>query len=279
MFNWIAGIIVLLIFVAFFWPQAPIPHPNDRFAKPATDQVSNLSNENVRDNTFTKPGDTNRAQAFRDAEVFDQNIRQLLQQAQDLFEQKKFTIPESHNALKIYYDVLTLSPNNSTAKQGIENILDELLLIGKNALNANQLATANHTLKKLQSIDNNSSQAFLLSSDIAIWHEDKKRSDKLSQANQAFAEGKYIAPATKNALYYYEQILADEPKNKQALNGIQKIIKLYANRTENALSNGQISEATTSLEILNEIDPKFPLIQSFRNRLAQAKAISSAINE
>ena len=270
MFNWIAGFIVILIIVAFFWPQGKLtsePNTTQAFIQQNNERPVTVN----RDNSFSKANDTQRAQSFRDAEIFDQNIKALLEQANDLFEQKNYTLPKSHNALKVYQDILTLSPNNASARKGIENILDQLLLIGKNALSSNKVAAADITLAKLNSIDKESAQAILLSSDIAIWHEKKKQSDILGQADQAFNSGNYIAPATKNALYFYEKMLSIEPKNQRALNGIEKIINVYANKTKDAISANQISDATTSLEILNEIDPSYPLIPSLRNKIQQAK--------
>ena len=272
MFNWIAGFIIILILVAFFWPQDRLPSEPPSTIPNAFTQESNNSPKAInRNNSFTKANDTQRAQSFRDAEIFDQNIRTLLEQANDLFEQKNYTLPKSHNALKVYQDILTLSPNNASARKGIEGILDQLLLIGKNALSSDKVAAADITLDKLNSIDKESAQAILLSSDIAIWHENKKQSDILGQADQAFKAGDYIAPATKNALYFYEKMLSIEPKNQRALNGIEKIINVYANKTKDAISANQISDATTSLDILNEIDPSYPLIPSLRNTIQQAK--------
>jgi len=218
MLNWIAGFVVVLIIAAFFWPQGKLPsEPNTTPERLAKQQ--NTSSQIInRSNSFSKVNDNERAQSFRDTEKFDQNIRALLKQAQILFDQKNYTQPKSHNALKVYQDVLKF-----------------------------------------------------LSSDIAIWHEDKKRSDILGQADQAFKSGNYIAPATKNALYFYEKMLTTEPKNQRALNGIQKIINVYANKTKNAIAANQISDATTSLEILNEIDPSYPLIPSLRSKIQQAK--------
>jgi len=262
MFNWIAGFVIVLIIAAFFWPQGKLPSEPNINSQALTQQSDTSSKTVTRGNSFSKVNDTERAQSFRDAEKFDQNIR---------FDQKNYTLPKSHNALKIYQDILTLSPNNASASKGIEDILDQLQLIGKNALNSNKLTAANNTLAKLNSIDKESSQARLLASDIEIWHETKKRSDILGQADLAFKSGNYISPATKNALYFYEKMLNTEPQNQRALNGIQKIINVYANKTKNAIAANQISEATTSLEILNEIDPSYPLIPSLRSKIQQAK--------
>lgn len=271
MFNWIACFVVTLIITAFFWPQDK--HPSDLSINSLTliKESNNRSTTIKRDNSFTKNDDIGRAQSFKDAELFDQNIRVLLEQAQGLFKIQNYTLPKSHNALKVYQDVLTLSPNNASARKGIEDILDQLLLIGKNALNANELTTANNTLTKLNSIDKESVQATFLSSDIAIWHENKKQSGILGQADQAFESENYISPATKNALYFYEKMLAIEPQNQRALNGIQKVINVYANKTKTAFAANQLKEATASLEILNEIDPSYPLIPSLRDKIQQAK--------
>ena len=279
-FNWIVGLISILIIAAFFWPQKKITVPekfievnaNPQSQSAKANSVSKSSTIKInRDSSFTKADDDSRVESFREAERFDQEIRALLNNAQALFDQKKYTLPEGRNAIAVYQEVLNLSPNNSAAKKGISNVSEQLLIIGKNALNRNKLTKANQTLQKLIKIDQESPETILLTSDISIWHETKKRLDLLSKADQAFESNDYIAPATKNALYFYEQVLTLEPNNLRAKNGIQNIINIYLSRVQDALAASRFSEASTNVEILNEIDPNYPLIPGLKNDIRDAQ--------
>ncbi len=275
MFNWIASLLVLFVLAAFFWPHNKSSIQEEIDSIKVNGKRQSLTSTNTdqlkRTNSFSKKNDNERVKSFRDADEFDRNIRSLINQAQKLFDQQNYTLPQSLNALKVYRDVLTLSPNNSAAKEGIENISTKLLSIGKTELKANKLTSANRILQKLISIDQASPQTILLTSDIAIWHENKKSSQLLDRADRAFEAKNYISPATKNALYFYEEMLKTEPTNKRAGIGIQKIIAVYVSRTKNALSQGIISEANTNIEILNEINPNHPEIFSLRQAITQAE--------
>ena len=192
-------------------------------------------------------------------------------------EKQFYTLPKERNAILVYQEILALSPNNSDATQGIDLISDKLLDIGKRALGNNKLATANRTLQKLIDIDGESSQTILLTSEISIWHETKKQRDLIKQATDAFAQQNYIAPATKNALYYYEQALQLNRSDKAAIAGIEKSKRVYLQRAEAALAQGDYSDASTNVEILIEIDPQYAPIFDLQNSISQAKQINDQI--
>ena len=269
MFNWVAGLIVLLIIAAFFWPDGSLS-PNETInpfdAEPSKTTLDKPKID--RTSSFSKESDSIRVQAFRDADILDQKIETLLNEAQTLVNKQFYTLPKERNAILVYQEILALSPNNSDATQGIDLISDKLLDIGKRALGNNKLATANRTLQKLIDIDGESSQTILLTSEISIWHETKKQLDLIKQATDAFALQNYIAPATKNALYYYEQALRLNKSDKTAIAGIEKIKRVYLQRAEAALAQGDYSDASTNVEILIEIDPQYAPIFDLQNSIS-----------
>ena len=266
MFNWVVGIIAVLIALAFFWPQAKNT-PQVEFDK--LDQTTNQSQtiENARSNTFSRMTDSARRQQFKELDKFDRKIAHLLEEAQTLVDNLSYTLPEERNAIIVYNEVLDLSPNNYSAQQGIENISEKLLATGYRALANNTLVKANETLQKLVKINQESEQTIKLTSAISAWHDKKKILDLVDAGNVAFEKQDYIAPATKNALYFYEKAIEQDPSNKQAKIGIREIIKVYQQRIRNAIDAQQYSQASTNLEILIEIDVNDPKISDFQSEI------------
>lgn len=278
MFNWIAGFIAVLIVMAFFWPQGNSP------SKEAVEQINQSASQSNdeplknRNSSFSRADDNSRAKKFKEIDALEQNISALLNEAQALVDELSYTLPEERNAMIVYREVLALSPYNSTATQGIDNISNKLLGIGQRALNNDKLSSANRALKKLINIDQESEQTIYLTSAISNWHNEKKIADFIAQVrgliqdgDNAFNQQNIISPATKNALYYYEQALLLDASNQLAKDGIDKVISLYRQRTEDAINQQQYSDAVTNLEILTQIDSTHPSIPAFKNTLLQAQ--------
>jgi len=283
MFNWVTvpwvtGSIAILIALAFFWPQnRNAPQNAFKQLNKENHQVNlNPAITTERTNTFSRADDTARLETFKEIEKFDKKIRTLLDEAQSLVDKKFYTLPEDRNAILVYQEVLELSPNNSTAQQGIENISARLLAIGQRALENNTLSTANLTLQKLINIDQESEQTIELTWAISNWHEKKKIINLVIAGNAAYEKYDYIAPATKNALYFYEKALEQDPSNQQAKAGIAKIVDIYRKRTRGAIDARLYNQASTNLEILIELDGNDPLIPGFQAVLKEILATQQA---
>lgn len=272
MFNWVSGpwlvcIVAALIAMAFFWPH------NKNTQDSNVNKLNNTQAEIValsyegRDNSFSRDDDRARLLQFKELDAFDRNIETLLEEAKNLVSSLSYTLPEERNAIMVYQEILALSPNNTDAQNGIEDITNKLLGIGERALNSNKLSSANRTLQKLVNINQKSEQTIQLTSAISRWHEKKKISDLVIAGNQAFEQGNYIAPATKNALYYYEQTLSQDRNNLQAKQGIQEIINIYHQRTQSAIDDKQASQASTNLEILRAVSPQDDQILEYQNEI------------
>jgi len=284
MFNWLtgpwlAGIVAILIAFAFFWPQSKNT-PVNTFEQSLNENNQSDSFQDStsgRINTFSRKDDAARLEEFKEIDKFDTKVRILLEEAQTLVDKLSYTLPEERNALLVYREVIELSPNNLAAQQGIEEISKRLYEIGHRALINNKLSAANRTLQKLINIDEVSEQTIDLTSAIANWHEKKKFTDLLIAGNAAFERRDFISPATKNALYFYEQALKQDNSSQQAKAGINKIIDIYRQRTRNAIDAQLYSSASTNLEILTEIDPNDQFINQFQAEISQLKISQQSI--
>jgi serine/threonine-protein kinase PpkA len=74
------------------------------------------------------------------------------------------------------------------------------------------------------------------------------REQHLQQANDLMSIGHLVAPEGNNAAAQYLAILADEPHQRDALNGIARILNLLAARAAKAIEAGAITDAITPLK-------------------------------
>jgi hypothetical protein len=97
--------------------------------------------------------------------------------------------------------------------------------------------------------------------------------DLLDQARTAFSERRYTDPKADSALVYYKSVLAQEPDNGEALEGLSRIIGVLNERLETALSENRTDDAAGAIAQLKlaETDPA-------RLRAAEAKVVGAQIS-
>ena len=226
MVNWLAGVLVLLILAAFFWPQKK--NPTAEIAKQFdTNKVIAVEDEILEqaasgNASFARDSDQSRANAFRAEDKIDQKVTELLAQAADFLRAKQYTQPRNANAVNIYQEVLTLRPANVEAKQNLAKIRGHFLYRGVSALDADKPALAQSNLQRLALVDETSSEYQDLQSDIAEYKIDSQVSGLISKATAAFNNGILISPGQSSnagqnsALSYYQQALQLRSGNEDA---------------------------------------------------------------
>lgn len=93
----------------------------------------------------------------------------------------------------------------------------------------------------------------------------------LSAARVAFAERRYIEPATGNALALYSQVLAAEPDNAEAQDGVQRIVAIVAGQAQAQVKAGQIDDASKLLDMLRVAAPDDPALAALEADMAAAR--------
>ncbi len=103
-------------------------------------------------------------------------------------------------------------------------------------------------------------------------------SDLLIKASRAMFERHFTAPKGANALVYYRSILAVDPTNAEARNGLQRIGNVLISRVGVDLSRGRYAGASLALATLQLAEPGNAHIRPLRVQLAAAlvtQALSS----
>lgn len=93
----------------------------------------------------------------------------------------------------------------------------------------------------------------------------------LSAARIAFAERRYVEPATGNALALYSRVLAVEPANAEAIDGVQRIVAIVAGQAQAQIKAGQIDEAAKLLDVLRVAAPNDSALAAVEANMAAAR--------
>ncbi|MGI9569367.1 MAG: hypothetical protein ACR2PH_06435, partial [Desulfobulbia bacterium] len=100
---------------------------------------------------------------------------------------------------------------------------------------------------------------------------EKERQQQLAglfeKADKLISLDRYYAENATGALGVYQQILARDPGNAAATNGVKIVGQYYLLQAQQYLNDGDFSQARVSLEIVKSIDPGFPGLKIAEKRL------------
>jgi protein TonB len=98
----------------------------------------------------------------------------------------------------------------------------------------------------------------------------------LDSARTAMRERRYTDPEQRNAYTYYRSVLAQDPGNGEAREGLERIAAVLQERVQASLDEQRWEEAGRTLGLLRTIRPTDPAIARFESTLQDARARSQA---
>jgi len=275
---WGAAVIVLLIVIAFFWPQKQnaITEVTKQLE---TNRVVALDDEILEQPAagtagFSRNSDLTRAEEYRQQDIIDNQVKALLDEAARYIEQRQFTQPRDANAVLAYQRALELRPSNPQALDGLDKIKQHFLFRGFNALEGEKPALAKSNLERLGLISKSSSEYEELAAAIAQYTTNQEIDTLLDKAKQAFDEQKYVLPARESALAYYEQVLAQRAEDAAATEGIKQVADALVEQANNSVLNGDLNAASAQLATVGVIDPDHKSIALIEAMIASAKPLA-----
>ena len=175
--------------------------------------------------------------------------------------------PDKKAALFYYQNVLSLNPDNVTAKLGLLDIVDILIARAQSALNNGDLKQAESKVSLAESIDPDKSAILELRHKI---NNASRLNDVLTKADTAFANNYYTTPKNNNSYDLYKQALTIAPANRRAKQQLDKIAAYYADKSRDHTQLGNIVSAQKYLEILVTFFPNDSDISSLKQALIDA---------
>ncbi|MBB6095507.1 TonB family protein [Povalibacter uvarum] len=94
----------------------------------------------------------------------------------------------------------------------------------------------------------------------------------LAEAAKAFAAGHYAEPAESSALHHYGTVLALDPSNATARQGISQIAEQMIVGVETGIAEGRLAEAGIALERVRRIDPTNKQLSVLEEQLRKEQA-------
>lgn len=99
----------------------------------------------------------------------------------------------------------------------------------------------------------------------------QQEDDVLVKANARLAEGMLLSPANDNARYYYELMLADDPQNTAARQGLNVVASKLVLQARSEIDAGNLDSAEALLYDAGEIDASNPELTAAATALAGAR--------
>ena len=99
----------------------------------------------------------------------------------------------------------------------------------------------------------------------------------LAAAQRAFREGHSLDPRGQSALDYYNTVLALDPANASAHQGIDEIADSFAAQADSAIALGQVAAAIVALDGIRRVRPEHPQLRALEQRLEAAQEKLAAV--
>lgn len=237
----------------------------------------------------------------------ERQIGQQLEQAKQALDAGRLTSPIGDNAYDFYQSVLTLEPDNAAARAGVSNIAAEYLRQAKELAGQENFTRARALVAAAVQIDNThidlpSTQAFIVEQEDAISKRkleqaqqqvqaadfavqqarDEQRRKKaeviaslLSNAGVDFIKNRLQSPVGDNAVEKYQQVLALDPSNLEALEGLQNVGERYVELARTTIANKNIEKSQEYLGVAQKLVPSSPNLAAARRELIGAKELAA----
>ena len=270
---WIIGGLILLVGIALLIPepQPPAnvttavegvlpqtPEPDEIYRESRLDEGAGLGDQGS--SNFVREDDLARAQVYAEQDRIDNLIAESIALALELEAAGHYGLPVGESAADMYLNTLKLNPQHSEALQGINRALDQLLSSARSALQRNTPDRANALLARMREIDSDNNRIAALEASIAQFQrESRERQENIAEllraAEVAITNGSILSPPRDNAVFYFQQVLALEPANTMAAQGVDRIIRQQLETASTAILGNDLQTATSLLNTVETLDP------------------------
>lgn len=169
-------------------------------------------------------------QALRSQARLDRQVRVLLTLADEQLRGGRLSMPEGDNALLNYREVLALQANNETALRGVSGVVRQLMDPARHNTTIRELDAGLALLSDAGKTVGPESPAAVLYAKLANQLRDYANdygqiAGLMEKAEQQFNAGRLTLPPGDNAEESYRQVLALDPDNPRAKDGLQKLLE------------------------------------------------------
>ena len=228
------AVVAIIIVAAYFWVGRPAQDSDTRSAAiPATAGPS---------------------VAAADVSFSPQNVERLLNHAETALLESRLT--DADDALK---RVTILDPANARlpflTAQLLQAQLRVTLTDARAAIRDGRFEDAADALSAAQALGpEDTSEIDTLAIELDTARNNRQTDDVLALANARLESGDLLTPANSNARYYYELVLANDPENTSARQGLDIIASRLVLQARSEIDNGNYNSARKLLDDARAID-------------------------
>jgi hypothetical protein len=210
-----------------------------------------------------------------------QYIAQRLTQAKMQLNVEQLVTPKGNNALESYLEIKKLDPTNAEAKTGLGKVEAKLISLVKSYINSHQTTKANEMLGKAlqiypESTKLNDISRLVSKEDESVGHDSHttKHSNQvtklLNSAIVAFKRKRNIFPVGRSAYDYYLKIIALQPGNEVALQGVKETKRRVYTQIESNIKDKNYKIAHLTISRLLKLGDTDEQLDSFQKRIEKA---------
>ncbi|MEJ2686841.1 MAG: hypothetical protein P8124_06455 [Gammaproteobacteria bacterium] len=186
-------------------------------------------------------------------------VAPLLAKASRQVKAYRLTVPADDNATSTYRKILSMDPGNAQAKAGLRHVVVMLRGHVRRLLKEGHLQKARAAVRRGLAIRPNDPGLDTLLTDIKARSSHRSGGKEtrvmLKEADAFVAIGQLTKPAGANALTLYRRVLARDPGNLRARQGLATIVQRCGDRARKLLQQGDIQGALTSIREGLKVSP------------------------
>lgn len=174
-----------------------------------------------------------------------------------------------NGAAELYRRVLAADPGNAVARHGLDQVGDALAAHVQDQLAKGDRVGAQRTLDRLAGLLPSNAQLPTLRAAVAQAEHDSQaqRDRRLALGEADLRAGKFIGTGDDNALAQFQSVLANDPGNAKARQGLGQVAQALIVRANAAIDSGQPDDAKPLLDAAGKLAPKSADLAAARSRL------------
>lgn len=209
-------------------------------------------------------------------------IQQLLAAAEADTRAGRLTGPPGNNAVERYRAILQRDGGNREARDALRRILERYVTQAEGALEAGDLAGAKEHLAEAERVAPGDETVAKLRARVAQSTDAAKHSDEIEKllglAEQDIEADRLTSPENNNAVERLHKVLAIDPGNRAARDGLEKVVGRYIQLADNAIADRSTRRASTYLAKAEAVAPDGAGIADARARLESVRAESTRLS-
>ncbi len=213
-------------------------------------------------------------------QIANEEINKLLALAEDAKQQGKLIEPAKTNAYDYFKQILSRFPGNKQALDGITDIEKQLLSLANKEFESGRFTSAKYHLDRLLWKMPDSTQAKDLLQTILSREKSLGEIDLLlKRAQTSLDMSRFTEPTGDNAWFYFTEIIAVDPDNRDAKNGLENLERRLLALAEDSYRLGDLEGAQAYLDQAKRINPASDALSRLQQKIAGDETRKDSISK